>query len=187
MASALARLYSELDGLGQTLPPQPAPPGEPDPDQPTAAVLVSGYGGLGIHTFLSIFRTFPGHFRRVVFLSIGVVDSGAFKGEEGVDQLRILTGQTLRKYVDLAQGLGIPAASRMALGTDAVQEAERLCLGLTGEYPRTTFFAGQVIFQRERWFQRLLHNETAYQLQRRLQFGGLNAMVLPVRVLATGP
>ena len=26
-------------------------------------------------------------------------------------------------------------------------------------------------------------NETAYQLQRRLQFAGLNAMVLPVRML----
>ena len=38
--------------------------------------------------------------------------------------------------------------------------------------------------QEERWFQRLLHNETAYQLQRRLQFAGLNAMVLPVRVLS---
>jgi hypothetical protein len=39
------------------------------------------------------------------------------------------------------------------------------------------------VFERERWFQRLLHNETAYQLQRRLQLAGLNAMVLPVRVL----
>jgi hypothetical protein len=29
----------------------------------------------------------------------------------------------------------------------------------------------------------VLHNETAYAIQRRLQFAGLNAMVLPVRVL----
>jgi hypothetical protein len=40
-----------------------------------------------------------------------------------------------------------------------------------------------VIFEKERWYQRFLHNETANQLQRRLQFAGLNAMVLPVRVL----
>jgi len=39
------------------------------------------------------------------------------------------------------------------------------------------------VFQKERMFQRLLHNETAYQLQRRLQFAGMNAMVMPVRVL----
>jgi hypothetical protein len=52
------------------------------------------------------------------------------------------------------------------------------------QFPRTVVFAGKLVFQRERWFQRLLHNETAFQLQRRLQFAGLNAMVLPVRVLA---
>ena len=40
------------------------------------------------------------------------------------------------------------------------------------------------MFQRERWFQRLHHNETAYVLQRRLQFQGMSAMVLPVRVLS---
>jgi hypothetical protein len=45
-------------------------------------------------------------------------------------------------------------------------------------------FAGKLIFERERWYQRFLHNEAAYQLQRRaLQFAGVNAMVLPVRVL----
>ena len=32
--------------------------------------------------------------------------------------------------------------------------------------------------------QRILHNETANQLQRRLQFAGINTMVLPVRVLS---
>ena len=55
------------------------------------------------------------------------------------------------------------------------------------EYPRAVFFAGKLIFEREQVFQRLLHNETAYQLQRRLQFGGLNAMVLPVRVMDEQP
>jgi hypothetical protein len=33
----------------------------------------------------------------------------------------------------------------------------------------------------------VLHNETAYQIQRRLQFAGLNAMVLPVRLLESEP
>ncbi|HZN93671.1 MAG TPA: hypothetical protein VFB81_13260, partial [Myxococcales bacterium] len=55
--------------------------------------------------------------------------------------------------------------------------------GIAKEFPRALFFAGKLVFERERWFQRILHNETAYQLQRRLQFAGLNAMVLPVRVM----
>ncbi|MEQ1894468.1 MAG: APC family permease, partial [Planctomycetota bacterium] len=179
---ALSKLHSELGNLEQNLPARSAPTPEPDPARPTAAVLVSAYGGLGIHTLLNIFRTFPEHFQSVVFLSIGVVDSGAFKGEEEVARLEQQTDETLRKFVALARGLGIPATSRKGLGTDAVEEAEKLCLGLVRQFPRTTFFAGQVIFQRERWFQRLLHNETAYAIQKRLQWAGQTMVILPARV-----
>ena len=91
--------------------------------------------------------------------------------------------KALDDYVALAQGLGLAATSRMALGTEAVETATRLCRDVAQEFPRALFFAGKLVFEEERWYQRLLHNETAYQLQRRLQFAGLNAMVLPVRVL----
>ena len=35
------------------------------------------------------------------------------------------------------------------------------------------FFAGKLIWKRESWWQRILHNETAFQVQRRLQWKGL--------------
>ena len=60
----------------------------------------------------------------------------------------------------------------MAIGTEAVAEAEKLCVEVAREFPRAVFFAGKLVFQKERWYQRLLHNETAYPLQRRLQFAG---------------
>ena len=41
----------------------------------TAAILVSGYNGLGMHVFFSIIRSFPGTFRNFVFLSVGVIDT----------------------------------------------------------------------------------------------------------------
>jgi hypothetical protein len=75
----------------------------------------------------------------------------------------------------------------MGVGTEAVAEAEKLCLEVSDRFPRVIFYAGKLIFEKEHWFQRLLHNETAFQLQRRLQFAGLNAMVLPVRVLKERP
>ena len=182
VSAALQRLYSELGTLGRSLPPGTLAPGDPDPELPTAAVLVASFGGLGIHTLLSILRVFPGHFQNVVFVSVGVVDSGAFKGEEEVERLGQETNEMLGKYVELAHGLGIPATSRRALGIDAVAVAEKLCMDLVHEFPRTTFFAGQVIFQRERWFQRLLHNETAYAIQKRLQWAGQTMVILPARV-----
>ncbi len=109
------------------------------------------------------------------------------KGVEEVDRVRLRTRSALERYVALAHRLKLAAAQRMDVGTEAVATAERLCLAVARDFPRAVFFAGKLVFQRERWYQRLLHNETAFQLQRRLQFGGLNAMVLPVRVLAGEP
>ena len=74
------------------------------------------------------------------------------------------------------------ATYRMAIGTELLPEAERLCGEIAREFPRSLFFAGKLIFEREGFWQRVLHNESATQLQRQLQFAGLNAMVLPVRV-----
>ena len=72
------------------------------------------------------------------------------------------------------------------LSAPTCDEGAEVCATVAREFPRSVFFLGKLIFEHERFFQRLLHNETAYQLQRRLQFAGLNAMVLPVRVLEDG-
>jgi amino acid transporter len=158
----------------------------PDPKRPTAAVLVGAYGGVGIHTVLNIFRVFPGHFQGIVFLSVGVVDSGQFKGEHAVEDLRARTEEMLDKYVALGTSLGVAATSRMAIGTEAVAEAEQLCLATAREFPHAVFFAGKMIFQREKWYHRFLHNETALAVEKRLRWAGKTMMTLPVRVQEPG-
>ena len=175
----LATLYDEL----KALPADTAAVARPlDPKAPTAAVLVAGYGGLGIHTTLNIFRFFPGYFKNLVFLSVGVVDSAGFKGEAAIGDLKEKTEEQLKQYCELAQRIGMPAAFRYALGTDAVDEGEKLCLDVAKEFPRVTFFAGKVIFQREAWYQHLLHNETAAAIQKRLQWAGKPVVIIPARV-----
>lgn len=181
-AAKMEQLYRELD----TLPLADRGPVPPvDPLQPTAAVLVVAYGGLGIHTVLNALQAFPGHFRNLVFLSAGVIDSGEFKGERAIEELEERVRGMLEQYVRLAQGLGVPATYRMVVGTEAVADAERLCLEVAREFPRVVFFAGKIIFQRERWYQRLLHNETAFAIQKRLQWAGKTMVTLPVRVRDT--
>jgi hypothetical protein len=54
---------------------------------------------------------------------------------------------------------------------------------MANEYPRSTVFAGKLIFQKEGLFQRFLHNETAFAIQRRLQWEGVAMMILPIRVM----
>ena len=84
--------------------------------------------------------------------------------------------------MEFAKGLGLASGYRLSVGTEVVAEAEKLCVQVVREFPRAICFAGSLIFERERWYQRVLHNETAWEVQRRLQFAGLTAMVLPVRV-----
>ena len=175
-------LYRELGDLAEATNGRAGLPVTLERALPTAAVLVASYGGLGIHTVLGIFRAFPGHYRQVVFISVGVVDSGEFKGEDALEDLRRRTQETLDRYVALASRLGVAATGRMALGTDVVETAEEICRSVTREYPRATFFSGRLIFQRERWYQRLLHNETALAIQKRLQWAGRTMVLMPIRV-----
>jgi amino acid transporter len=172
-----------LDSILGSMPRSSVSPRALEPKKPTAALLVGGYAGLGVHSLLTIQRLFPGYFQNFVFLSVGVIDSATFKDIAEVVEVKERTRTALEQYVALAQGLGLAATSRMSLGTEAVDAATRLCREVAKEFPRALFFAGKLVFQQERWYQRVLHNETAYQIQRRLQFAGLNAMVLPVRLL----
>jgi amino acid transporter len=180
----VAASLKRLDEILQALPGKAEGPVPPlDPKAPTAVMLVGGYSGLGVHAILTVQRVFPGFFKNFIFVSVGVIDSATMKGIEEVDRIRQQTEASLQQYVALAHRLRLASDYRMDVGTEAVATAEAVCREVAGEFPRAVFFAGKLVFQRERIFQRLLHNETAYQLQRRLQFAGMNAMVMPVRVL----
>jgi hypothetical protein len=63
-----------------------------------------------------------------------------------------------------------------------MEELEKLCKSVAKEFPRSVFFAGKLVFQEENFLTRLLHNHTPFTLEQRLQFEGLEMMILPVRV-----
>ena len=184
VARDLDRLYRVLDDLPATAGGQAkVPPAAPmDPRAPTAIVLVGSYGGVGIHTVLNVCRSFPGYFTNVVFVSVGVIDSGEFKGEHAIEELRSRTARMLARYVQLAAELGVPATSRLAVGTEAVSAAEKLCLEVGREFTHAVYFAGKLIFEREKWYHRLLHNETALAIENRLRWMGKTMVTLPIRV-----
>ncbi len=177
------RLLSSLDDVLTNLPmPEPKNPPDLAPDGPTAIVLVESYAGLGIHTLLSIQRLFPRHFKNFVFCSVGLVDSGQFKGVQDMQALEDQVRGDLEKYVQLANRMGHYAEYRITLGTDLIAELEGMCLDLIKEFRRPVVFAGQLVFQRENLFTRSLHHETSFSIQRRLQFTGIQVIILPIRV-----
>jgi hypothetical protein len=177
------RALKALDESFADLPlPRRAEPAELAPDGPTAIVLVESYDGLGLHTLLSVQRLFPRRFRNMVFVSVGLVDSGRFKGADAVEDLEARLREDMGRYVDVAQRMGFYAEYRYAVGIDLIEELERLCSALTREFRAATVFAGQLVFQRETLFTRTLHHETAFSIQRRLQFAGTQVIILPIRV-----
>ncbi len=152
-------------------------------DEPVAVMLVSGFSGLGIHTVLSVQTLFPHQYKSYLFVSVGVIDSAVFKGEAEVEALKRHTIEDLEKYVAFARKLGFKADYRYDIGTEAVESAVAVCEQVRRDFPRSIFYLGQLVFENDRFYYRLLHNETAFAIQRRLQFAGLQAVVLPIRVL----
>jgi len=145
--------------------------------------MVKAFNGFGIHEVLSIHRLFPRMFKNFIFVSAAVVDSGTFKGAAEVESLEAETRENLERYIAWARAQGMNAGYRIAIGTEAVESITEICKDIATEFPRAIFFMGKLIFREEKWFHRLLHNETPHAIQRRLQFQGIQAMVLPIRVL----
>ncbi|MGA2933995.1 MAG: APC family permease [Methanomicrobiales archaeon] len=153
----------------------------PDPRKMTAVQLVTGFNGFGLHTFYSIIKSFPNLYENFIFVSVAVVDSGSFKGAGEVKALEESVQAGLQKYVDLARTLGFAADCRTATGTDVVETAVTLCQSIAKEFPNSTFYTGQVVFRHESPFHKVLHNETAFAIQRNLQFSGITTVILPVQ------
>ncbi len=152
-----------------------------DRGAPTAVLMVSAFNGIGLHSLLSIARRFPGYFKNVVFVTVGIVDSSKFKGRHEVRRLEKSVKDDLEEYERFARNMGLHAESTYRLGTDAVAELTELCLEAARGYPRVTFFAGKLILGRESFFGRYLHNQTASKIERRLQLEGLHTVVMPIQ------
>jgi hypothetical protein len=176
-----------LDEILTNLPLTEKPAPRKSPTKPAAVLMVNGYNGMGIHSFLAIHRFFPGHFKNFVFVSVGVIDSDRFKGKAEIQNLKSTLQTDLDKYVQLANKMGLYAESRMILETDVIEGLEKICQQVAADWPKKVYFTGQLAFEGETFATRFLHNQTSFALQRRLLFLGLEAVILPIRVRLRQP
>ena len=163
-------------------PTQAAHPPVFDPKAKTAIVLVNGFNGLGLHTLYGVLRMFPGVFKNFVFVQVGVVDAGNFKGAAEVENLRRHIEDGNQRYVAYLRSRGFYAESVEALGIDVVQKASELAPSILERFPTGIFFGGQLVFRQETLLTRLLHNYAVFALQRRFYQQGLPLLILPIRV-----
>ncbi|MGO9201221.1 MAG: APC family permease [Limisphaerales bacterium] len=165
---------------GRALPSQGSP--APDPKAKTAVLLVNGFNGLGLHTLFGVLRLFPGVFKNFLFVQIGVLDAGNFKGAAEVENLKRHIDAANQRYVDYMRSRGFQAQAFSALGHDVVEKAVDIAPDILARFPNAIFFGGQLVFRQETLLTRLLHNYAVFALQRRFYQQGLPLLILPIRI-----
>ena len=179
----VGRSIRKLDEILMGIPANEEPNTEPlDPGAPTAILLASAFNSFGLHTLLSIVRYFPGLYKNFIFVAVAEIDSGSFKGVAEIEALGRATNQSLEKYVKVTRRHGFPADYRMETSTDVPGTVVDLCRSIVHDFPRSTVFTGQLMFHRETLIDKILHNQTAFAIQRRLQWEGVPTVILPIKV-----
>lgn len=183
VATQLAKLNRELTEALAGIPDAARSDLAMDPAKPTAVLMVAGFSAVGIHTLFKVQQFFPNHFRQVVFVSVGAIDSGVFKGAGETEKLMQSVKNQMDRYVAVTtHKMNWAAEYEVAIGIDLVEELENLCRKVYARYPRSVFFSGKLVFREPSWWHKVFHNETAFAVQRRLGLEGLPMVVIPVRV-----
>ncbi|MBF0570322.1 MAG: APC family permease [Candidatus Omnitrophica bacterium] len=178
----LKRLNALVETASKDITQSGHPSTQFDKTAKTAVVLVNGFNGLGLHTLMGVVRYFGKEFRNFVFLQVGVIDAGNFKGVEELHHLEISIKSDLTRYVKFMNNQGYYAQGVSRLGTEIVNEIENAVHQIIASYPGAVFFGGQLVFAEETFMTRYLHNDTVFSIQRRLYQKGVPFMILPIRV-----
>ncbi len=149
-------------------------------DNRTAVICVSGYNGLGIYTFLKVHEDFR-EYRNIIFLEVGIVDSGNFRGNTELEKLENSIRDDLNKYKSLAEHLGYHAEIYYSLGTDVADEIKEVAKSIEKRFRNSVFFVGQFLLPKATAMQRLLHNQTQFAIHNRLSHKGMIMVMIPVR------
>jgi amino acid transporter len=161
-----------------------AKPPQPNPEKPTAVFLVGSSRGGGLHALLWVQRMFPDHFRNFIFVNARTVDSQSFGGREDLAAMKVEANASLSYFVNFCNSKGWAAKSYLSFGTDPIDEFTRLAERVLSEFPNAVFFTSKLIFDRENWLTRLLHNQAAMALQRRFHLRSMQMVILPMKLSA---
>jgi amino acid transporter len=153
-----------------------------DPKARTAVLLVSGFNGMGLHTLFNVMRLFGGVFKNFIFVQVGVIDVGNFKGAQEVGHLETQAKVEVSRYVNLMKRNGFYAEGISEIGVDIIDEVMKITPKITERFPSAMFFGGQLVFEKDSFVHRLLHNHIVFALQRKLYHMGIPFVILPIRV-----
>jgi hypothetical protein len=148
----------------------------------TAIILVSGFGGTGLYTFLRILENFKGVYSNIVFVRIGIINSKIYRGTVELDHFTKQVKEDGEKYVNVANQFGLYGKSLWTIGTDPVNEIYRIVKRLRPRLSGAAFFGGQLVFSKTFYLSKLLHNHTIFSIQKRFFKFGIPIVIFPIKI-----
>jgi len=152
-----------------------------DPSRPTAAFIIGRNRSGLIHASRTVMATWPGFYKNFLVISAQPVDVRSYGGDKTMEALKAERMKDMETYMELARQHGMAAKYYLGFGVDGVEEIMTLCRAAHAEFPHVVFFASKLVFERETWITRLLHNQIVYGIQRKLQLEGRQMMILPMQ------
>jgi len=149
----------------------------------TAIILVSGFGGTGLYTFLRILENFKGVYSNFVFVRIGILNSKIFRGTAELEQFKNNVKADGEKYVTIANQFGLYGKSIWTIGTDPVAEIYRIVKRLRPRLSGAALFGGQLVFSKTFYLSKLLHNHTIFSIQKRFFKFGIPIVIFPIKIV----
>ena len=153
-----------------------------NPEAKTAIILVKGFGGTGLHTYLRINESFKGVYQNFIFIRVGVINSKIYRGSEELEHFKTSVKDDGKKYVKIANQFGYYGKSIWTIGTDPVDEVYMIVKKLMPLLPNPTFFGGQLVFSKTFYMSQLLHNHTIFGIQKRFFKFGIPIVIFPIKI-----
>ena len=134
----------------------------------TAVLFMSGTTSPALQCIAQTIKFFGNSIDHFVFIRIGTIDAGTFKGGNETQNLEEYIKADGLKLVKMMQKLGYSAESFVSVGLDISEEAAKNAQEVRQRHPSAIFIGGQVVLARETTFSHWMHNQTLFAIQRRI-------------------
>lgn len=153
-----------------------------DYNAPTAVFFIGRSRGVGMHALLWVQRLFPGIFKNFVFVRVGEVDIESFSAPKQLSLMQAKVTMSLSFFANFARSNGLAYKTYEDYSIDPVDSSVKLADKIKEDFPNCTFFASQLVLEKDNWLVRKLHNATAFAIAHKLYLKGLNMMIIPMKV-----
>jgi len=135
-----------------------------------------------MHALLWVQRMFPNHYRNFVFINSRAVDAHSYGGAQDMEAMKVEANVALRYFENFCHSNGLAAKSYLSFGTDPIDGFIELAARVREDFPNSIYFTSQLVFERDNFLVRLLHNQAALVMQQRLHLAGMQMVILPMKV-----